>query len=520
MSEMRETTLVAALMRDPERLAFRVGSHSVRRGELAGAAVGMAVRLHELGLKRGDAVCLWLPDGGAWLQVLIACAHAGITVVPISTRYRVSEAEHVLRTSRAKAVFVVKDFLKTDYVGMIEEVRADLPDLENVLEISASELFWPVPDGMTSSHAAGIQSDPLCTFTTSGTTSRPKLALHDQGSIVAHAHNVAERFNITPGDTMLCALPMYGVIGFSAAMAALMGGASCSFLPVFNAKDAANIIERDGVTHLYASDGLIDRVLEVEDADLSSWREGGFAEFAALGESITKRAESRWGVRLVSVYGSSECLAFTAMRSSTDETRDRVPIGGRPVTDSIEFRVIDLDTGAPAASGQAGELQIRGYNVMSGYLNNPEATAKAFTEDGWYHTGDCATTQESEFTFMARLGDALRMRGYLVDPADIETSLLAHPAVDAAQVVGVKRTGEGDVAVAFVVGQANAVTEEDLLAFCRSRMANYKVPSRAVFIDSFPSVDGPNGTKILRTELRTLAETLVPIAKEYADETR
>lgn len=517
---MGDATFIDELSQNPEDLAFRIGSRSVTRGELAKASIGMASTLHDLGLRRGDVVCIWLPDGGSWLQTLIACAHAGIRVVPLSTRYRAPEAEHVLRTSRAKAILVVNDFLKSDYVKMISEIQDGLPDLQHVLTISADDLFWPTPDGVTDSGAASDSSEPLCAFTTSGTTSRPKLAMHDQASIVTHSRIVAERLNIKRGDSMLCALPLYGVLGFSAAMAALLGGASCNFLPVFDAEEAATLMANHRVTHLYASDGLIDRVLEVEHADLSSWREGGFAEFAGLGESVARRAEARWGVRLVSVYGSSECLAFTALRSSEDELTRRVPIGGGLASDRIQFRVTDLENGTQVAAGAAGELQIRGYNVMSGYLHNPEATANAFTQDGWYRTGDYATSQGAEFTFLSRLGDALRLRGYLVDPAEVECCLAGHTSVNAAQVVGVKRPGEGDVAVAFVVGRADAADEDDLVAFCRDRMANYKVPSRIVFIDNFPSVEGPNGTKILKTELRKMAEAVIPQAKEMANEAR
>jgi len=508
------------LASDPDRIAFRVGERSASRGELAKAAADIAGFLHTLGLRRGDAICAWLPDGGPWLQLLFGCSRVGMLMVPISTRYRSSEARHVLKTSRAKAIFVAKEFLNTDYAGMVAEIRGDLPDLEHILEVDQGDLFWTAPDAPAALRVDTGLADPLCVFSTSGTTSIPKLAVHDHGGILEHSRNVVARLDIRPGDTMLCALPLYGVLGFTTALAAIVGGASCSFLPVFNASDAATIMKRDAATHLYGSDGLIDRLLEVEGVDLSSWREGGFAEFAALGESVIRRAEDRWGVRLVSIYGSSECFAVTATRSPGDEPAQRLRAGGRPVSEEISSRVVDLDSGQPVADGEPGELQIRGYNVMTEYLNNPEATARAFTADGWYRTGDYAIADGQEFTFLSRLGDGLRLRGYLVDPAEIETTLVEHPAVAAAQVVGVKRTGDGDVAVAFVLGASNSVSEGDLISYCREHMANYKVPRRIVFIDCFPSVDGPNGTKILRTELRNMAEQLIPQVKEHAHEAR
>jgi acyl-CoA synthetase (AMP-forming)/AMP-acid ligase II len=170
--------------------------------------------------------------------------------------------------------------------------------------------------------------------------------------------------------------------------------------------------------------------------------------------------------------------------------------------------VVELESGAPVPPGTTGELQLRGYNVMSGYLNNESATAQSFTSDGWFRTGDLAYAEDDFFVFLSRIGDGLRLRGYLVDPSEIETFLCRHPAVSAAQVVGVRREGEGDVAVAFVCAE-RPISEAELHAYCRDGIANYKVPRRIVQLDAFPVIEGPNGTKIRKATLRERASEIL-----------
>jgi fatty-acyl-CoA synthase len=147
---------------------------------------------------------------------------------------------------------------------------------------------------------------------------------------------------------------------------------------------------------------------------------------------------------------------------------------------------------------------------MSGYLHNPEATARAFTEDGWFRSGDAGRMEDDGFVYLARIGDALRLRGYLVDPAEIEEHLGGHPGVDLAQVIGVAIAGEGDVPVAFVrLREGASLREEDLLEHCRRSLAGYKVPRRVLLVDEFPVTAGPNGVKIQKAKLRETAAELV-----------
>jgi fatty-acyl-CoA synthase len=195
-------------------------------------------------------------------------------------------------------------------------------------------------------------------------------------------------------------------------------------------------------------------------------------------------------------FGSSETFAVLARWPEDDPAETRGRNGGIPVDPPVEARVVD------------GELQLRGPSVLSAYLAEDGTVAPDLREGGWFATGDLGEVEPGGgFRYLARMGDALRLAGFLTDPAEVEQCLLGHPAVTGAQVVGAPSEGRGEVAVAFVT-LSGGVSEATLVEHCRARLANYKVPARVVVVESFPTVDGANGVKIRKTELRQRAEQL------------
>jgi fatty-acyl-CoA synthase len=289
------------------------------------------------------------------------------------------------------------------------------------------------------------------------------------------------------------------------ALGALAGAAACILVPVFDASEAAHLIERRGITHVVGADAMFDAMLQVPGVNFSTLRHGVQADFVGLTLPVTERADALQ-CRFTGTYGSSECFSLMAFHPWQAPAAQRAKAGGVPIDPLISVRVVDPESGHLLGEGQAGELQIRGPNVLAGYLNNPQATAKAFTEDGWFRSGDLAQMEGAGFIYLARMGDSLRLRGFLVNPAEIESSLMQHAQVQGAQVVGVNMPGEGDVAVAYVLCDTSA-TESQLLAYCRDRMAAYKVPRRIIAIDAFPAINGPNGNKIQKRVLREMART-------------
>ncbi len=325
--------------------------------------------------------------------------------------------------------------------------------------------------------------DLAAVFSTSGTTSAPKLAAHDQQSVVAHAENVAAAAGLQPGDAMLLALTAAGVFGYSGAMAALAAGATLVLQPVFTAAETVTLLERYQVTHFFGPDAMLESVLDAAGGPhpaFARWRWGAFANFTTgQPQRLVARAEEQAGVHLTGTYGSSECFALMSTWPASSAVATRCRGGGYLVSPDIQVRCAAPDTGALQAPGQPGELQFRGYNVLARYLDNPAATAAASTPDGWFRSGDLGLVQpDGSFVYQSRLKDSLRLSGYLVDPQEVEEQLQEHPAVEIAQLVGVWREREGDLPVAFVRLAPGAQADEpELLAFARARMAGLQGPA-------------------------------------------
>ncbi len=489
-------------------------------GDLVGGSEARAAALAALGAGPDRAIVVWLPNRLEWLEVVAAAGRIGAPVVGLNTRYRSDELRHVLARSDA-AVLVVTD----EFAGVrFAEIAADVP-LDGGLSIvvvgdhdgawdrtGARVVGWDELRGagpLTHRPAAG---DLLIAFTTSGTTGLPKLAVHDHAGTVRHAERDAVAFGIRPGDRLLLDLPICGTFGFSSMLAAVAGRATTLIDERFVPEDAAAALAGEGVTHYFASDDMILRVLDTGliEPGRHSWRDGGFANFVNAGRMVAERAEAELGVRLTGLYGMSEVFALLARWPGSWSAERRHRAGGIPVDERLEVRVIEPDSGAPLPEGEHGELCFRGPQVLARYLGDPEATARALAPDGWFRSGDLGRLADGGFEYFARLGDSLRLRGFLVDPAEIERRLEQHPAVELAQVVGAQRPGRGDVAIAFVrLRRGASATEAELREHCAAGIADLKVPERVVTVDEFPSVDGPNGRKIRKTDLRAWAAELL-----------
>ncbi len=474
-----------------------------RSAELAGG-------LRSLGVGRGDRVAVFLPNGSAGIELFLAVARLGAVTIGVNTRYRADDLRHLLEVSQAAVLVSAADFLGIDFESIVAEAVSALP--------VPPQVVWP--DELQALRRAdpyegddARPDDLVVAFTTSGTTGRPKLAAHDHDSVVRHAHAAARAFSVRPGDTGLLVVPLCGTFGLMSVLSMLSGGGRLVVPERFDATAAAAHIAADKVTHINASDDMLLAIIDAarrDGQDLGSWREGVFAEFTNQGRAALDAAGAV-GARLTGVYGSSETFALLSRWPIDAPVEQRVRNGGVLVDEAMEVRAADPVTGAVVAAGAQGELQFRGPSVLREHLGNPEATRAAFTPDGWLHSGDVGRCEPGgrSFVYLARLGDALRLAGFLTDPVEIERRLLSHPGVDAAQVVGVAGPGGGDVAVAFVVpADGRTPTEDELIGHCAAGLANYKVPRRVVLVDSFPTVDGANGVKIRKSELREMAGAL------------
>jgi fatty-acyl-CoA synthase len=489
---------------------------------LADESARLATGLASLGIGVGDRVALWLPNLPAWLATFFACGRLGAIAVSVNTRFRSHEVADIIGRAGCKVIVFWPGFRNIDFAAILADCDpAAFRALTHVIAYAEEGTAfpgrihdWPAVDYRALAAAAPMTADVgrpdsgCVIFTTSGTTKAPKFVLHDQRTVVRHAADVARGFGYEePGTVVLITAPICGVFGFTNAMGALAAVRPLVMLPTFDAAESAQAVLRHQVTHTHATDEMIGRMLDAAAGTpaFPSVRFFGYAAFVP-GDDLPQRAEAR-GLRLVGLYGMSECHALMARQSETAPFAERMLAGGRPVAAEAKVRARDPETGAIQPHGVAGELEMKAPSVMVGYYGDEAATRAAFTDDGFLRTGDLGySTDDGGFVFLARLGDAMRLSGFLVSPAEIEDVLQAHPGVSGAQVVGVATPG-GTKAFAFVIPAAGASFEERaLMAHCAERLAKFKVPVRVAPIDAFPVTPGANATKIQKAKLRELAQ--------------
>jgi fatty-acyl-CoA synthase len=292
-------------------------------------------------------------------------------------------------------------------------------------------------------------------------------------------------------------------------MAALAAGRPLVMAPTWNAEQAARDLVAHRITHCNGTDEALAQLLDCRP-DFSNVRFCGYAAFNPAHDDIVRRAEAQ-GLKLVGLYGASEVQALFARQHEDAPAAERMLAGGRPVSAAARVRSRDPLSGALQPHGAAGELEfLAPASRMAAYQGNPVASADAFTPDGYYRSGDLGhTLADGRFVFLARMGDALRLGGFLVSPAEIEAVVQEAPGIAACQVVAVPRAA-GLVPVAFVLLQENAALDEAaVIAHVGAKLARYKVPHRVFPISAFPVTPGANATKIQKGKLRELAEALL-----------
>lgn len=503
-----------------------------RYAELDDLSRRVAAGLRKRGIGPGDRVGIWLPNCPAYVLLYFACARLGAVAVAVNTRYRSVEVADIVRRTRCKALAFWPGFKNIDFAGILGAVDASALASLGTLIVYAED-DEPAPSNGPERHGVeavafrdfiempALDEDvstperPCNIFTTSGTTKAPKFVLHKQSVIVRHARDVARHLGYDTGQTrMLQTVPLCGVFGFCQYAATVAAGAPSVMMPAFDAEEAVRLIREHQVTHTVGADDMADRLLAVRDEPrpLPSLRHFGFAKFNAALADIVERAEAR-GITMCGVYGSSEVQALFSSQPADAPTERRKLGGGVPVAAETRVRARDRDTGALLPHDEVGELEMRGPSVMIGYDADPDATRSAFTEDGFFRTGDLGYTLENgSFVYLSRAGDVLRLGGFLVNPAEIEGHLLTHEAVDGCQVVGVE-TDRGTAAVAFVTLAAGASADETALrAHCKAALGGYKVPARVLVVDAFPTTESANGTKIQRGKLRQMAQDRIGAA--------
>jgi fatty-acyl-CoA synthase len=526
----------ALAAQQPDGVALWTEAGSITRASLDEQSRRVAAGFARLGVKRGDRVAIWLPNVPAWLVCFLALARLGAIAIATNTRFRSREIADIWSRAGVKGVVFWPHYRNIEFARLLQGARDELPALDFLIayedtgpggaaadESAVHGLAVPtLPYAALAGEAPhaddqGEASLPVVTFTTSGTTGRPKLATHTQGSILRHALAVAPAFGFdAPGACVLQMLPFCGTYGLAQTMAALYAGAPMVLQHTFDPPAAAALMRARHTTHGCMNLDLVQRIYAAAGDPATLPRMKFF--MGATGMPLAEREDSL-GFRVRGLYGSSEVQALYSLQDDVADPVARISGGGKPVSPQSQVRARKVG-GEPGHApvlphGEWGELEFCGPGVMTGYLNDPQATAKAFTADGWFRSGDLGyTLADGSFRFVSRMGDAIRLGGFLVDPHEIEAFIEEFPGVEVCQVVGVEIEGRTR-AVAFYTcmepeeGAIIEVAEAELRRHCREGLAAYKTPQCFVQLEEFPVVVSANNTKIRRAELRNMAERIL-----------
>jgi acyl-CoA synthetase (AMP-forming)/AMP-acid ligase II len=531
----------AAAARFGDRHAIEDGDVTLTFRELAAAGLRAARAFAAAGVRPGDRVAIWAPNIHEWVTAAIGLQSAGGVLVPLNTRLKGAEAGYILERSGARILCAVEDLLGNRYVEMLREARggagrdrpvAGLPALERIVLLRTGEAVAPpgavggaaaerastpargagsaTPDGpglvsWSAFLAAGeafpaeeaerrahvvAPGDLADILFTSGTTGKPKGVMTTHGQNLRCFEVWSDVVGLREGDRYLIVNPFFHGFGYKAGwLAAIMRGATILPQAVFDVPAVLARIGRERVTVLPGPPTLYQMILAHPDRsryDLSSLRLAVTGAAVIPVELIHRMRRELSFETIVTAYGLTEATGVVSMCRPEDDPETIATTSGRAIPD-VEVRCVD-QAGREVPRGEPGEIVVRGYNVMRGYLDDPAATAEAVDTEGWLHTGDVGVMDARGYLRITdRLKDMFITGGFNCYPAEIECLLQGCAEVAQVAVIGVPDERLGEVGMAFVVPAAGAApTPESIVAWCRAHMANYKVPRYVELVDALP----------------------------------
>jgi acyl-CoA synthetase (AMP-forming)/AMP-acid ligase II len=465
------------------------------------------------GVKKGDRVMIWAPNMWKWFAAALGVLSAGGILIPTSTRFKGTEVEELMRRSGATMMFSCGEFLGTYYPDQLSaEARKLLHTIVVFDGARADETAWDIflARGASVSNAelaerqASVGPDDLCDMLfTSGTTGYPKGVMYGHWQCLMVVDAWATRVGIQRGDRMLIISPFFHAFGYrSGAIVSLMRGATLMPHQAFDAEEILTRVANEKVSVIPGPPAIFHSMLQhprMAEFDRSSLRLG-VTGGAVVPATLIRRMREDLGFKgVVNGYGLTECGGYGTMCSATDTDEQIANTAGK-ANPNTEVRIMAED-GRLLPNGERGEVVIRGFLVMKGYFNDPEATAKTIDKDGWLHTGDIGWFDENDDLHIEdRLKDMYITGGFNCYPAEIERLMSAHPAIGQIAVIGVPDERLGEVGKAYVVLRpGKTATEEELIAWTRKTIANFKVPRSIEFRTSLPT--SPQG-KVQKNKLR------------------
>jgi fatty-acyl-CoA synthase len=450
------------------------------------------------GVGKGDRVGIWSPNRYEWVVVQYATARIGAILVNINPAYKTAELSYALQQSGASLLLLARAFRTADYVGMLDEVRPSCPELREslVLDDDWDRLLADgadiALDDLRALEASLQFDDAINIQYTSGTTGFPKGATLSHHNILNNGYFIGEALHYSSNDRVCIPVPFYHCFGMVLGNLACTTHGACMVVPgeSYDPLAVMETVQAERCTALYGVPtmfiGELDHA-EFSRFDFSSLRTGIMAGSPCPVE-VMKKVQSQMHMPEVTIcYGMTETAPVSTQSATDDPLDKRVSTVGR-IHPHVEIKIVDANSGHIVQRGETGELCTRGYSVMLGYWNNPEATEEAIDTARWMHTGDLATMDaEGYVNIVGRIKDMIIRGGENVYPREVEEFLYTHPDISDVQVIGVPSARYGEEVMAWIKPREGAVlTDEELTAFCRGKIATFKIPRYWKFVDGFP----------------------------------
>lgn len=497
-----------------ERIAITDGDVNITYAELNALRIQSAQAFIAAGVEKGDRIAIWAPNLYQWILAAIGAQSIGGVVVPMNTRYKGSEAAYIIRSSGAKMLFTVAEFLGANYPQMLAD--QDIPSIEKIVTLTGNadgceswEHFLGggaslSPQEVAAREAALTPQDTLDILFTSGTTGNPKGVVTNHGQNIRTFENWSATIGLRSDDNYLIISPFFHSFGYKAGwLAAIICGARILPMLNFDLDAVMALIEAEKVSMLPGPPTIYQSLLahpRRNEYDLSSLRLTSTGAAPVPVELVRKMREDLGFDVVVTAYGLTECCGVMTICRAQDSAEIISHSSGRAM-DGVEVKIVDPD-GNEVPRNSDGEIWCRGFNVMQRYFNNPEATAETITDDGWMKTGDIgAMDADGYVNITGRIKEMFIVGGFNCYPAEIENTLCDMPGIARAAVMGIPDERMGEVARAFLVRDANAdVSAEQVVAWSRDHMANYKVPRSVIFLDELPMNAGGKVDKAVLAE--------------------
>lgn len=502
----------------PDQYAFRYTELDYTRTypEFRDDVDTLAKAFLAMGVKKGDHVAIWATNVPQWYLTFWAASKIGAVVVTVNTAYKIHEAEYLLSQSDTHTLVMIDGFKDSDYIKIINEICPELKDskpgelnserlprLKNVISVESEQpgcFTWDdtfklaknVPDSVLDSIRHTISKDDVCNMQyTSGTTGFPKGVMLTHYNVVNNGKAIGDCMDLSTNDKMMIQVPMFHCFGMVLAMTASMThGVTMSPITAFSPRKSLHCINEEKITCFHGVPTMFIAMLgheNFEKTDFSHMRTGIMAGSPCPIKTMEDVIEKMHMPEICITYGQTEASPATTMSKTTDSIEKRVNTVGKSIF-AVECKIVDPETNEDLPDNVDGEFVARGYNIMKGYYNMPEATANAIDENGWLHTGDLARrTPDGYYKITGRIKDMIIRGGENIYPKEIEDFLYTYPKIEDVQVIGVPDEDYGEEIMACVILKpGEEATEDEIKDFVRDHMAKHKVPRYVDFVEEFP----------------------------------